>query len=99
MALTETEVLLYLGYEEDEIDTAVLSSVNMLIAASDKFVKAAVSANYPADDERMKLVRLQYIGELFDNRTLSAKTESRLRDLARQSMRQIRLEMRDSDDL
>ena len=43
----------------------------------------------------MQLVRQQYISEMHDNRELSAKTENRLRDMARVHMRQIKLEMRD----
>jgi hypothetical protein len=95
MSLTAESVKLFLGYEESENDPAVLLNIEMLIAASDLFVKAAVGADYPEDDARMQLVRQQYISEMHDNRELSAKTENRLRDMARAHMRQIKLEMRD----
>lgn len=95
MALSAEDVKLFLGYEQDENDPGVIRNIDLLLAASDKFVKGAVGEAYPENDERMSLIRLQYIGEMYENRELSAKTENRLRDMARAAMRQVRLEMRD----
>lgn len=86
------EALDYLGIDAE--DDMIINNINRQIEVADRHLKAAVGDDYPADDPRMKEVALMIIGELYDNRTLSAKEESRINSLARQYMRQIRLEMR-----
>lgn len=85
------EALDYLGIDAE--DDMIINNINRQIEVADRHLKAAVGDDYPADDPRMKEVALMIIGELYDNRTLSAKEESRINSLARLYMRQIRLEM------
>ena len=85
------EALDYLGIDAE--DDMIINNINRQIEVADRHLKAAVGDDYPADDPRMKEVALMIVGELYDNRTLSAKEESRINSLARQYMRQIRLEM------
>lgn len=85
------EALDYLGIDAE--DDMIINNINRQIEVADRHLKAAVGDDYPADDPRMKEVALMIIGELYDNRTLSSKEESRIKSLARQYMRQIRLEM------
>lgn len=85
------EALDYLGIDAE--DDMIINNINRQIEVADRHLKAAVGDDYPADDPRMKEVALMIIGELYDNRTLSAKEESRIKSLARQYVRQIRLEM------
>ena len=86
------EALDYLGIDAE--DDMIINNINRQIEVADCHLKAAVGDDYPADDPRMKEVALMIVGELYDKRTLSAKEESRINSLARQYMRQIRLEMR-----
>lgn len=86
------EALDYLGIDAE--DDMIINNIRRQIEVADCHLKAAVGDDYPADDPRMKEVALMIIGELYDNRTLSSKEESRINSLARQYMRQIRLEMR-----
>jgi len=85
------EALDYLGIDAE--DDMIINNINRQIEVADRHLKAAVGDDYPADDPRMKEVALMIVSELYDNRTLSAKEESRIKSLARQYMRQIRLEM------
>ena len=86
------EALDYLGIGAE--DDMIINNINRQVEVADHHLKAAVGDDYPADDPRMKEVALMIVSELYDNRTLSAKEESRIKSLARQYMRQIRLEMR-----
>lgn len=86
------EALDYLGIDAE--DDMIINNIRRQIEVADRHLKAAVGEDYPADDPRMKEVALMIVSELYDNRTLSAKEESRINSLARQYMRQIRLEMR-----
>ena len=85
------EALDYLGIDAE--DDMIINNINRQVEVADRHLKAAVGEDYPADDPRMKEVALMIVSELYDNRTLSAKEESRIKSLARQYMRQIRLEM------
>lgn len=85
------EALDYLGIDAE--DDMIINNINRQVEVADRHLKAAVGDDYPADDPRMKEVALMIVSELYDNRTLSAKEESRIKSLARQYMRQIRLEM------
>ena len=85
------EALDYLGIDTE--DDMIINNIRRQIEVADCHLKAAVGEDYPADDPRMKEVALMIVSELYDNRTLSAKEESRIKSLARQYMRQIRLEM------
>lgn len=85
------EALDYLGIDAE--DDMIINNINRQIEVADRHLKAAVGDDYPADDPRMKEVALMIVSELYDNRTLSSKEESRIKSLARQYMRQIRLEM------
>jgi hypothetical protein len=85
------EALDYLGIDAE--DDMIINNINRQVEVADRHLKAAVGDDYPADDPRMKEVALMIVSELYDNRTLSAKEESRINSLARQYMRQIRLEM------
>ena len=85
------EALDYLGIGAE--DDMIINNINRQVEVADRHLKAAVGEDYPADDPRMKEVALMIVSELYDNRTLSAKEESRIKSLARQYMRQIRLEM------
>lgn len=85
------EALDYLGIGAE--DDMIINNINRQVEVADHHLKAAVGDDYPADDPRMKEVALMIVSELYDNRTLSAKEESRIKSLARQYMRQIRLEM------
>ena len=86
------EALDYLGIDIE--DNMIINNINRQIKVADRHLKAAVGEDYPADDPRMKEVALMIVSELYDHRALSAKEESRINSLARQYMRQIRLEMR-----
>ena len=85
------EALDYLGIDAE--DDMIINNINRQVEVADRHLKAAVGDDYPADDPRMKEVALMIVGELYDHRALSAKEESRIKSLARQYMRQIRLEM------
>ena len=85
------EALDYLGIDAE--DDMIINNINRQIEVADRHLEAAVGDDYPADDPRMKEVALMIVGELYDHRALSAKEESRIKSLARQYMRQIRLEM------
>ncbi len=91
--VTLDEAYDYLGIEFDEHDPMIERNVQRHIQTADRHLKAAVGTDYPADDPRMKEVALMIVGELYDNRTLSAKAENRINSLARIYIRQIRLEM------
>ena len=85
------EALDYLGIDAE--DDMIINNINRQVEVADRHLKAVVGDDYPADDPRMKEVALMIVGELYDHRALSAKEESRIKSLARQYMRQIRLEM------
>ncbi len=87
------EALDYLGIDDSD-DDMIMNNIRRQIEVADRHLKAAVGEDYPADDPRMKEVALMIVSELYDHRALSAKEESRINSLARQYMRQIRLEMR-----
>ena len=95
-ALSVQDVKDYLGL--DFADDATDSVVTRLIATADMYMKGALGASYPVDDERVKMVEKIIISDLYDHRDLSDKVSGATRRLVDSMLQQVRLEMRSAGD-
>jgi hypothetical protein len=101
-ALSVQDVKDYLGI--DFADDATDRLVTAMVSTADAYMKGALGAGYPADDERVKMVAKIIISDLYDNRDLfdkasgSGKTTLATRRLVDSMLQQVRLEMRAAGD-
>lgn len=95
-ALSVQDVKDYLGI--DFADDATDRLVTAMISTADAYMRGALGANYPADDERVKMVAKIIISDLYDHRDLSDKVTGATRRLVDSMLQQIRLEMRSAGD-
>lgn len=91
-ALTLLEVKGRLGI--DFADAVIDQEIISLMSAADAYMKGALGANYPVDDERVKMVMKLLISDLYDNHDLSDKVSGARRRLMDSMLEQVRLEMR-----
>lgn len=99
-ALSVQDVKDYLGI--DFADDATDRLVTAMVSTVDGYMRGALGASYPADDERVKMVAKIIISDLYDNRDLfdkvSGKTTLATRRLVDSMLQQVRLEMRAAGD-
>lgn len=96
IALTAQDVKDYLGI--DFADDATDRLVTAMISTVDAYMRGALGANYPTDDERVMMVAKIIISDLYDHRDLSDKVTGATRRLVDSMLQQIRLEMRSVGD-
>ena len=96
IALTAQDVKDYLGI--DFADDATDRLVTTMISTTDAYMKGALGASYPADDERVKMVAKIIISDLYDHRDLSDKVTGATRRLVDSMLQQVRLEMRSAGE-
>ena len=96
IALTAQDVKDYLGI--DFADDATDRLVSSMISTADAYMKGALGAGYPADDERVKMVAKIIISDLYDHRDLSDKVTGATRRLVDSMLQQVRLEMRSAGE-
>ena len=95
-ALTAQDVKDYLGI--DYTDDATDRLISKMLLTADAYMKGALGASYPADDERVQMVAKIIISDLFDHRDLSNKVSGATRRLVDSMLMQVRLEMRSAGD-
>lgn len=95
-ALSVQDVKDYLGI--DFVDDATDHLVTAMVSTADAYMKGALGANYPAEDERVKMVEKIIISDLYDHRDLSDKVSGATRRLVDSMLQQVRLEMRAAGD-
>ena len=95
-ALSVQDVKDYLGI--DFADDATDRLVTAMVSTADAYMKGALGANYPAEDERVKMVEKIIISDLYDHRDLSDKVAGATRRLVDSMLQQVRLEMRAAGD-
>jgi hypothetical protein len=91
-ALSVQDVKDYLGI--DFADDATDRLVTAMVSTVDGYMKGALGASYPADDERVNMVAKIIISDLYDHRDLSDKVTGATRRLVDSMLQQVRLEMR-----
>ncbi len=91
-ALSVQDVKDYLGI--DFADDATDRLVTAMVSTADAYMRGALGASYPADDERVKMVAKIIISDLYDHRDLSDKVSGATRRLVDSMLQQVRLEMR-----
>ena len=96
IALTAQDVKDYLGI--DFADDATDRLVTAMISTADAYLKGALGASYPVDDERVKMVAKIIISDLYDHRDLSDKVTGATRRLVDTMLKQVRLEMRSAGE-
>ena len=90
--LTMQDVKDYLGIDfSDESTDRVLQAI---LSAADAYMRGALGANYPVNDERVKQVQKIIVSDLYDHRDLSDKVSGSTRRLVDSMLLQVRLEMR-----
>lgn len=95
-ALSVQDVKDYLGI--DFADDATDRLVSAMVSTVDAYMKGALGASYPADDERVKMVAKIIISDLYDHRDLSDKVSGATRRLVDSMLQQVRLEMRSAGE-
>lgn len=95
-ALSVQDVKDYLGI--DFADDATDRLVTAMVSTVDAYMKGALGASYPADDERVKMVAKIIISDLYDHRDLSDKVSGATRRLVDSMLQQVRLEMRSAGE-
>lgn len=91
-ALSVQDVKDYLGI--DFADDATDRLVTAMVSTADAYMTGALGANYPENDERVKMVAKIIISDLYDHRDLSDKVTGATRRLVDSMLQQVRLEMR-----
>lgn len=95
-ALSVQDVKDYLGI--DFADDATDRLVTAMVSTTDAYMRGALGASYPADDERVKMVSKIIISDLYDHRDLSDKVTGATRRLVDSMLQQVRLEMRSAGE-
>jgi hypothetical protein len=90
--LSVLDVKDYLGI--DFTDEATDHLLSALMYTADAYMRGALGANYPSDDERVKMVEKIIISDLYDHRDLSDKVSGATRRVVDSMLQQVRLEMR-----
>lgn len=94
---TQSEVLMYLGI--DYADDAIKANVDRAIMTADAYLKGAIGKDYPKDDPRAKELALIFISDLYDNRGMIEKVSGNVRRLVDDMTLQLRLELRQSEEV
>lgn len=94
---TQSEVLMYLGI--DYADDAIKANVDRSILVADAYLKGAIGKDYPKDDPRAKELALIFISDLYDNRGMIEKVSGNVRRLVDDMTLQLRLELRQSEEV
>ncbi len=94
---TQSEVLMYLGI--DYADDVIKANVDRAIMTADAYLKGAIGKNYPTDDPRVKELALIFISDLYDNRGMIEKVSGNVRRLVDDMTLQLRLELRQSEEV
>lgn len=99
-ALSVQDVKDYLGI--DFADDVTDRLVTAMVSTVDAYMRGALGAGYPADDERVKMVAKIIVSDLYENRDLPDKltgtTTKATRHLVDSMLLQVRLEMRAAGD-
>lgn len=93
--LTKQEVLDYLGVSDDD------PIIDSLMVAADEYLKGAVGADYPKDNEKAKLIAKVFIHDIYSNRgtaTNNAKLSSAIQGFMQSMLLQLRIEIRGDGD-
>ena len=90
-ALTIQDVKDYLGI--DFTDAATDRMLTSLLAVGDAYMRGALGAAYPVEDERVKQVQKIMISDLYDNHEISDKVSGATRRLIDSMLLQVRLEL------
>lgn len=94
---TQSEVLMYLGI--DYADDVIKANVDRAIMTADAYLKGAIGKDYPKDDPRAKELALIFISDLYDNRGMIEKVSGNVRRLVDDMTLQLRLELRQSEEV
>lgn len=94
---SQAEVLMYLGI--DYADDVVKANVDRSILVADAYLKGAIGKDYPKDDPRAKELALIFISDLYDNRGMIEKVSGNVRRLVDDMTLQLRLELRQSEEV
>lgn len=87
------DVCAYLGYTE--IDDITALNIQRQLPAADKYLEGAICKDYDRDDPRAQELAVMVVADLYDNRgVISSKTEAAVRRIARDFIRQMKLEAR-----
>ena len=95
-ALSVQDVKDYLGI--DFADDATDRLVTAMVSTTDAYMRGALGANYPTEDERVKMVAKIIISDLYEHRDLSDKVTGATRRLVNSMLQQVRLEMRSAGE-
>lgn len=95
--ITAEAVRQWLGI--DFHDTDVESNIAALIQTANAYMVGALGEDYPQDDARVIQVQKALIADLYDHRELSDKVSGATRRLVDSMLLQVRLEMRDQDEV
>lgn len=91
MFITINDVNAFLGI--DEYDEMSAINITRSINAADKYLQGAIGKNYPQDDERVHELALRVVADLYDTRTLSAKSNASVNKLTADFAQQLKLEI------
>lgn len=95
--ITAEAVRQWLGIDFN--DTDVEANIAALIQTANAYMVGALGENYPQDDARVIQVQKALIADLYDHRELSDKVSGATRRLVDSMLLQVRLEMRDPDEV
>lgn len=95
--ITAEAVRQWLGIDFN--DTDVEANIAALIETANAYMVGALGENYPQDDARVIQVQKALIADLYDHRELSDKVSGATRRLVDSMLLQVRLEMRDPDEV
>ena len=85
----------YLGFDYEEIDTVIESTIRRQLSAANRFLCSAIGNDYDVSDPRAQELAIMTAAELYNSRgVLSAKQETALRRIASDFIQQMRLERR-----
>ena len=95
--ITAEAVRQWLGIDFN--DTDVEANIAALIQTANAYMAGALGEDYPQDDARVIQVQKALIADLYDHRELSDKVSGATRRLVDSMLLQVRLEMRDQDEV
>jgi len=95
--ITAEAVRQWLGIDFNDAD--VEANIDALIQTANAYMVGALGENYPKADARVIQVQKALIADLYDHRELSDKVSGATRRLVDSMLLQVRLEMRDQDEV
>lgn len=93
--LTKQEVLEYVGISDDD------PVIDSLMVAADEYLKSAVGADYPKDNEKAKLIAKIFIHDIYSNRgtaVANTKLSSAIQGFMKSMILQLGMEIRGDGD-